>query len=107
MRRDGVGLGVDVGVWLDVTEEVRVGDMLMEGVRLGVRVFVAEREALEPGAGVCVGVSVMVGVPVGVCVGVGVPVWLGVGVCVDVGVGVCVAEAEGRTTWAARPVRRS
>jgi len=76
-------------------------------VRLGVRVLLLEREALEPGAGVCVGVSVMVGVGVGVCVGVGVPVWLGVGVTVDVGVGVCVAEEDGKMTDAGRPVRRS
>lgn len=46
----------------------------MDGVRLGVRVCVAELDAVEPGAGVTVGVSVLVGVPVGVCVGVGVPV---------------------------------
>jgi len=70
-------------------------------VRLGVLVFVADTEALEPGAGVWVGVSVMVGVGVGVCEGVGVPVLLGVGVSVDVGDGVPDAEEEGLFTDAA------
>ena len=79
----------------------------MDGVRLGVREFVAELEALEPGEGVWDGVSVFDGVPVGVCVGVGVPVWLGVGVCVDVGVGVTVEDGEGTTTCAGRPDKRS
>jgi len=49
-------------------------------VRLGVRVWVAELDGVEPGAGVMVGVSVMVGVGVGVWLGVAVPVWLGVDV---------------------------
>ena len=79
----------------------------MDGVRLGVREFVGEVEAVEPGEGVWVGVSVFDGVPVGVPVGVGVPVWLGVGVCVDVGVGVTVAEGEGTVTLAGRPFKRS
>ena len=52
MRRLGVGLGVDVGVWLDVTEEVGVGDMLIDGVRVGVRDVVEEKEELEPMEGV-------------------------------------------------------
>ena len=107
MRIDGVGLGVSVGVWLDVTEGVGVAEVLIEGVRLAVREFVAELEALEPGEGVWDGVSVFDGVPVGVCVGVGVPVWLGVGVCVDVGVGVTVEDGEGTTTCAGRPDKRS
>lgn len=78
----------------------------MDGVRLGVRVCVAEFDGVEPGAGVTVGVSVIVGVDVGVWLGVGVPVWLGVGVCVDVGVGVTVDETEGTVTWAGWPLRR-
>jgi hypothetical protein len=107
MRSVGVGLGVSVGVWLDVIEGVGVGDVLIEGVRLAVRELVDEREALEPGEGVWDGVSVFDGVLVGVWLGVGVPVWLGVGVWVDVGVGVTVEEGEGTVMGAAWPLKRS
>lgn len=57
-----------------------------------------EYDALEPGAGVTLGVSVLVGVIVGVAEGVGVPVLEGVGVPDDVGVGVMLGEAEGTIT---------
>ena len=46
----------------------------MDGVRLGVRLDVGELDGEDPGASVCVGVSVLVGVPVDVAEGVGVPV---------------------------------
>ena len=75
----------------------------MEGVLLGVRVFVAELEGVEPGAGVTVGVSVFVGVIVGVAEGVGVPVLEGVGVPDEVGVGVLVGDADGTITVLGRP----
>jgi len=54
-------------------------------------------DPVAPGDSVCVGVSVIVGVPVGVAEGVGVPVLLGVGVEEDVGVGVPVDEGLGTT----------
>jgi GTP pyrophosphokinase len=60
--------------WMTFTVEVGDAVKPREGVRLGVRVWVAELDGVEPGAGVWVGVSVMVGVGVGVWLGVAVPV---------------------------------
>ena len=78
----------------------------MEGVLLGVRVPVGEFEAVAPAESVCVGVSVIVGVPVGVADGVGVPVLDEVGVTVEVGVGVLVEEGDGTITEPGLPFRR-
>jgi hypothetical protein len=80
--RQGVGVGVFVGVAVLVGIEVEVGVCVGVGVKIGVSVGVEEEVGVfvgvEVGVGVFVGVEVLVGVLVEVGVLVGIGVFVGV-----------------------------